>query len=126
MNKFRLLVEYLSKRMRMSHVYQPVMIMKLLSNQGKAKADEIAFDLVQNDLSQLEYYTERVNQMVGKVLRNNQIVSKEKNEYQLIGFEELSDEERKKLIELCSTKINEYKEKRGIQIWDHRRKIERL
>ncbi len=126
MNKFRLLEEYLSKRMRMSHVYQPVMIMKLLSNQGKAKADEIAFDLVQNDLSQLEYYTERVNQMVGKVLRNNQIVSKEKNEYQLIGFEELSDEERKKLIELCSTKINEYKEKRGIQIWDHRRKIERL
>ena len=49
MNKFRSLEEYLSKRMRMSHVYQPVMIMKLLSNQGKAKADEIAFDLVQND-----------------------------------------------------------------------------
>ncbi len=64
----------------MSHVYQPVMIMKLLSNQGKAKADEIAFDLVQNDLSQLEYYTERVNQMVGKVLRNNQIVSKKFNQ----------------------------------------------
>ncbi len=122
MNKFRLLEEYLSKRMRMSHVYQPVMIMKLLSNEGKAKADEIAFDLVQNDLSQLEYYTERVNQMVGKVLRNNQIVSKQKNEYQLIGFEELSDEERAKLIELCSNKIKEYKEKRGMQIWDHRRK----
>ena len=121
-NKFLLLEEYLSKRMRMSHVYQPVMIMKLLSNQGKAKADEIAFDLVQNDLSQLEYYTERVNQMVGKVLRNNQIVSKDKNEYQLIGFEELTDEERATLIELCSTKINEYKEKRGMQIWDHRRK----
>jgi hypothetical protein len=82
-NKYHLLADYLSKRMRMSHVYQPVMIMKLLSNQGKAKADEIALDLVQNDLSQLEYYTERVNQMVGKVLRNNQIVVKEKNEYPL-------------------------------------------
>ena len=121
-NKFLLLEEYLSKRMRMSHVYQPVMIMKLLSNQGKAKADEIAFDLVQNDLSQLEYYTERVNQMVGKVLRNNQIVSKDKNEYQLIGFDELSDKEREKLIHICSHKIKEYKEKRGMQIWDHRRK----
>lgn len=121
-NKYHVLAEYLSKRMRMSHVYQPVMIMKLLSNDGKAKADEIALDLVQNDLSQLEYYTERVNQMVGKVLRNNQIVAKEKGEYQLIGFEELSDYERQKLIDLCATKINEYKEKRGMLIWDHRRK----
>ncbi len=121
-NKYHELAEYLSKRMRMSHVYQPVMIMKLLSNQGKAKADEIALDLVQNDLSQVEYYTERVNQMVGKVLRNNQIVVKEGGEYQLIGFEELSDDEREKLIDLCATKINEYKEKRGMLIWDHRRK----
>jgi ATP adenylyltransferase len=108
--------------MRMSHVYQPVMIMKLLSNDGKAKADEIALDLVQNDLSQLEYYTERVNQMVGKVLRNNQIVAKAEGVYQLIGFEELSDGERQKLIDLCAVKINEYKEKRGMMIWDHRRK----
>ena len=44
MGKFHILAEYLSKRMRMSHVYQPVMIMKLLSNDGKAKADEIALD----------------------------------------------------------------------------------
>ncbi len=121
-NKYHVLAEYLSKRMRMSHVYQPVMIMKLLSNQGKAKADEIALDLVQNDLSQVEYYTERVNQMVGKVLRNNQIVAKEEGEYQLIGFDELSDDERLKLIDLCAIKINEYKEKRGMMIWDHRRK----
>ena len=121
-NKYHVLAEYLSKRMRMSHVYQPVMIMKLLSNQGKAKANEIALDLVQNDLSQVEYYTERVNQMVGKVLRNNQIVAKEGGEYQLIGFEKLSDDERLKLIDLCAIKINEYKEKRGMMIWDHRRK----
>jgi diadenosine tetraphosphate (Ap4A) HIT family hydrolase len=120
--KYHVLLEYLSKRMRMSHVYQPVMIMKLLSNDGKAKADEIALDLVQNDLSQLEYYTERVNQMVGKVLRNNQIVAKAESVYQLIGFDELSDDERQKLIDLCAIKIDEYKEKRGMMIWDHRRK----
>jgi diadenosine tetraphosphate (Ap4A) HIT family hydrolase/5-methylcytosine-specific restriction endonuclease McrA len=79
-------------------------------------------DLVQNDLSQLEYYTERVNQMVGKVLRNNQIVAKAEGVYQLIGFDQLSDDERQKLIDLCAIKINEYKEKHGMMIWDHRRK----
>jgi ATP adenylyltransferase len=122
MNKFQVLEEYLNKRMRMSHVYQPVMIMRLLENNGKAKANEIAVDLVQNDLSQLEYYIERVNQMVGKVLRNNQIVIKENTDYQLIGFDELSDIDRQKLIDICIKKIEEYKEKRGMLIWDHRRK----
>jgi diadenosine tetraphosphate (Ap4A) HIT family hydrolase/5-methylcytosine-specific restriction endonuclease McrA len=60
--------------------------------------------------------------MVGKVLRNNQIVAIAESEYQLIGFEELSDMERQKLIDLCAIKINEYKDKRGMMIWDHRRK----
>ena len=67
---FEKLRSYLIKNMRMSHVYQPVMIKHLLENSGRAKAEEIAIDLVQNDLSQVEYYTERVNSMVGKVLRN--------------------------------------------------------
>lgn len=86
---FEKLRPYLIKNMRMSHVYQPIMIKHLLENNGRAKAEEIAIDLVQNDLSQVEYYTERVNSIVGKVLRKNQIVVKEKNEYELIGQSEL-------------------------------------
>jgi hypothetical protein len=31
----------------------------LLIGHGSAKVEEIALDLVQNDLSQIEYYTER-------------------------------------------------------------------
>jgi len=119
---FKQIKEYLYNKMRMSHVYQPVMIRHLLEHGGKAKADEIAVDLVQNDYSQIEYYTERVNQMVGKVLRNNSVVVKDKNQYQLIGFEELNEEERKQLINICSDKIEEYKQKRGLLIWNHRRK----
>ena len=106
----------------MSHVYQPVMIKHLLENSGRAKAEEIAIDLVQNDLSQVEYYTERVNSMVGKVLRKNQIVVKVKNEYELIGYRDLKEKDKDELIELCQRKIEEYKQKRGMLIWDHRRK----
>jgi hypothetical protein len=98
------------------------MIKHLLENNGRAKAEEIAIDLVQNDLSQVEYYTERVNSMVGKVLRKNQIVVKEKNEYELIGYRDLKEIDKDELIELCQTKIEEYKQKRGMLIWDHRRK----
>ena len=119
---FEKLRTYLIKNMRMSHVYQPVMIKHLLENSGRAKAEEIAIDLVQNDLSQVEYYTERVNSMVGKVLRKNQIVVKENNEYELIGFSDLKERDKDELIQLCLTKIEEYKQKRGMLIWDHRRK----
>jgi ATP adenylyltransferase len=119
---FEKLRTYLIKNMRMSHVYQPVMIKHLLENSGRAKAEEIAIDLVQIDLSQVEYYTERVNSMVGKVLRKNQIVVKEKNEYELIGFSDLKERDKEELIQLCLTKIEEYKLKRGLLIWDHRRK----
>lgn len=122
MNIFEKLHAYLLKHMKMSHVYQPVMIKHLLEHDGHAKANEIAKDLVQNDLSQIEYYTERVNSMVGKVLKKNEVVSKSKDEYRLIGYENLSVEDKNKLILACEEKIEQYKIKRGIQIWDHRRK----
>jgi ATP adenylyltransferase len=122
MKIFDRLCSYLSTHMKMSHVYQPIMIKHLLENGGNAKANEIAIDLVQNDLSQIEYYTERVNAMVGKVLRKNEVVSKVKDDYFLVGYENLTEEERHKLILACSEKIEQYKIKRGILIWDHRRK----
>ena len=45
---------YLKEQMKMSHVYQPVMMRRLLIGSGTAKVAEIALDLVQNDLSQIE------------------------------------------------------------------------
>ena len=46
--------KYLQEQMKMSHVYQPVMLKRLLIGRGTAKVEEIALDLVQNDLSQIE------------------------------------------------------------------------
>jgi len=36
-------------------MYQPVMLKRLLSGHGSAKVEEIALDLVQNDLSQTDF-----------------------------------------------------------------------
>ncbi len=69
------LKRYLLEKMKMSHVYQPVMLKRLLLGDGSAKVEDIALDLVQNDLSQIEYYTDRVHNMVGRVLRKNGLVS---------------------------------------------------
>ena len=50
------LKDFLINRMRMSHIYQPVMLMTLLKNGGVASAESLAKDLLINDQSQMGYY----------------------------------------------------------------------
>ena len=70
--------------MRMSHIYQPVMLKTLLSNKGTASVEHIARDILSNDESQVDYYESITKKMVGKVLRNHDIVSKDKDTLLLI------------------------------------------
>ena len=106
----------------MSHVYQPVMIRNLLKNKGTADSAKIAKDLLAYDVSQVEYYQLITKNMVGKVLTNNRgITDKDGDSYQLNGFENLTKDQQKELIAICDSRIDEYIEKRGKNIWQHRR-----
>lgn len=119
------LKDFINNKMRMSHVYQPVMIKALLENNGILSVTEIAKLILQYDQSQVEYYENITKNMVGKVLRNHDIVSHINNNYKLVDFSILSDEEKKELIDLCTVKIDEYINKRGENIWEHRRRNRR-
>ena len=66
---------FLDNKMRMSHIYQPVMILKLLEN-GTAYRQEIAETILSYDESQKDYYEKITDNMVGRVLRNHKIVKK--------------------------------------------------
>lgn len=112
---------FLVEKMRMSHIYQPVMIKKLLEKEGQATDIEIANELLKFDPSQLEYYQSITNNMVGKVLRNHKIVEKNKKLYHLTNFENLSLEQINDLKIICENKIDTYIKKRGDAIWNHRR-----
>ena len=113
---------FLTTRMRMSHIYQPVMIKCLLEHGGVAADTVIAKELLQYDPSQLEYYQAITNRMVGKVLRNHRIVEKEKNLYSLTAYQNLTPEQKEELIGICEQKLDEYVKKRGDAIWEHRKK----
>jgi diadenosine tetraphosphate (Ap4A) HIT family hydrolase/5-methylcytosine-specific restriction endonuclease McrA len=113
--------DFVTHRMRMSHVYQPVMLMTLLENGGKASTREIARAVLDHDESQIEYYEKIVGNMVGRVLRNHGLVKKEGHEYVLCSDEKLSKQETAHLIELCHQKLTEYEAKRGERIWLHRK-----
>ena len=65
---------YIAETMRMSHVYQPVMLRVLLEQGGSASLTDIARALLSYDQSQVEYYELRTKSMVGRVLTANDIV----------------------------------------------------
>lgn len=105
-----------------SHIYQPVMIKALLANKGELYDKDIATELLKYDISQIEYYQNITNNMVGRVLRNREVVRKVPNRYQLPGYDELQPDEISNLIKICDEKIRQYIDKRGEAIWQHRKK----
>ena len=120
---FEKLHNFISTEMRMSQVYQPVMLLELLKNKGSASASQIAQAILNKDPTQIEYFTEIVRAMVGKVLTKNRgITERNGDQYSIIGANQLTDEQTRELTELCQQKILEFESKRGITVWNHRRR----
>ena len=80
------LEQYILNQMRMSHIYQPVMLKVLLENNGSASVEQIATSLLTYDQSQIEYYNLRTKKMVGKVLSNNSVVEPIKDGNSIKGY----------------------------------------
>lgn len=121
-DRAQLLRRFLLEEMRMSHIYQPVMIRELLRRGGTASTDAIARALLAEDRAQVDYYRLIVRNMVGRVLtRNRGIVEREKDSYRLDGFVGLAPSEISELEAICDQRITSYLEKRE-DPWSHRRK----
>jgi ATP adenylyltransferase len=121
-SSFRRLRDFIQKQMRMSHIYQPVMIRELLHGGGKASIRKIAGAFLARDESQLEYYEQITKNMPGKVLAKHGIVARDGDDYLLTtDLSLLSSTERNELVRLCDEAINAYLEKRGAAVYDHRR-----
>lgn len=121
---FPQLETYIRDQMRMSHVYQPVMLQVLLENGGTASTEDIAKALLSFDRSQVEYYEIRTKNMVGKVLTQNGVTEPIKEGRRIVGYrlatEDLSEQEITALVELCRQRLSAYIEQRGDGIWGHR------
>jgi len=126
--KYSELYDFIQNRMRMSHIYQPVMLAELIKAGGSSTVTNIARALLGHDTSQIEYYEHITKSMVGDVLTtNNSITEKIKDGRNIIGYRipdsgDLSSSETDELISLCMDKIDEYVGKHGKSIWSHRKK----
>lgn len=121
---FQQLETYIRDQMRMSHVYQPVMLQLLLENCGVASTEDVAKALLSYDRSQVEYYEIRTKNMVGKVLTQNGVIEPVKDGRRIVGYKlaasDLSEQETAALVELCRQRLSAYIAQRGDGIWGHR------
>jgi len=120
-DSFETLKEFLVKKMRMSHIYQPLMIKVLVERGGIATARQIAEVFLAHDESQIEYYEHITKIWPTKTLTHHGLIKRDGEKYHLtIDIRRLSDAQRTKLIYICDEKIRAYEEKRGQKIWEHR------
>ncbi len=111
--------------MKMQHIYQPVMIKKLIQSDGKATPKEIAKSFLAKDQSQIDYYAEITKIMPGKVLRKHKIVEYVEGIFKL-DLNNISDQQKEQLVKICDNKILQYEEKYGKTIWKHRARSSRV
>ena len=121
--KFDQLASFLHSQMRMSHVYQPAMLIELLRNGGSATATDVAKAILVHDPTQVGYYETITKRYPGRVLtQNRRLTEREGDTYRLRGFEELSGAEVGELIEICAEKLNDFLKSKAADPWNHRRK----
>lgn len=113
--------DFIDQKMRMSHIYQPVMLEALLTHGGTASIREIAAAILAHDESQLDYYEQIVKNMPGKVLASHGLVKRDGELYRFCDdASELTADERETLILRCREAVEAFKAKRTA-IWEHRR-----
>lgn len=114
--------EFISKKMTMSHIYQPVMLRTLISKGGVATTREIAAAFLGKDESQLEYYEAITKRMPGKVLASHGLVERTADGYRLLAdIAGMPKGQREELLRLCDRREAAYLERRGGAAYDHRR-----
>ena len=88
------LVDFVERRMRMSHIYQPVMLLTLLQHDGQCSETDIAKAISVHDPTQIEYYEAITRNMVGRVLTKHGVVKREGKHFSLLSARPLSKDQR--------------------------------
>lgn len=98
--------------MKMSGLYQPVIIKQLIQNDGKASLESIAKELATLDEEAIEDYVQKLKVHPKAVLKKHGIAEIQDNSYELRI--ELGDT-KNNLLSLCQEKIETFMEQRGIE-----------
>lgn len=113
------LIDFIRTRMRMSHIYQPVVIRSLLDSGNVATVRQLALDLLSSDEAQIRYYEDRIKKMPLPVLRRHGVISTERDGVVRLNVERMTFEERAELRAACDQAIGDFLSRRGLATWDN-------
>lgn len=107
--------------MRMSHIYQPLLIKILIDSGGVVTLRQLSNEFTKYDESQIRYYEDIIKKMPLKILKKHNVVAEEGKIIKLnTDFNKLTINDKAEIKKLCEQKIQEYISKRGLSIWDYR------
>jgi len=116
---FKGLKDFLTSKMKLAHIYQPLLIKSLLDSGGTATIRQIATIFLTQDESQILYYEKRLKEMPVKVLSRHGVVTKDGDLIKL-NVSNLTFKQKAELKKLCEEKLQKYVASRGLAIWDYR------
>lgn len=104
------LEDFIRHKMRMTHIYQPVMIKTLLESDNTATTDQIARRFLNHDDSEINYYKKITKKWPHTTLKKHGIISYKNDQYTLL-LDGATREQKKRLIELCDLRLSEFIDK---------------
>ena len=114
--EFANLEDFVTQRMRMSHVYQPLLIRLLVEAGGTATVRQLARGFAAADEAQVAYYEDRIKQMPIPVLKRHGVVDKD-GDLVSLNTKRLTFEQAVKLQAECNARIASFLAARGQDAW---------
>ena len=113
------LIDFLERKMVMSHVYQPLLVRALVDAGGVATVRQLAQVFLSQDESQLLYYEKRIKEMPLKVLKRHEVLTSD-GQLVALNTRNLTLEQKAHIRMICEQRLQSFVRKRGIGTWDYR------
>ena len=110
------LIDFVNNKMRMSHVYQPLVLEFLAQSGGKATLHQLATMMAAADEAAVSFYSNKINTMPIPVLRERGAVHSD-GDLIALTTDELTYEQRAALIAACESRIARFLAERGEGVW---------
>jgi ATP adenylyltransferase len=119
------LIEFIDNTMRMSHIYQPLLIQSLVESGGQATLRELAVKFLREEEAEIKEMMKTIKTMPVHVLsaknknRKKPIVEEKDGVVRLLA-KPADLKERAEILGACARKLHEYVARRGEGIWNHK------
>ena len=115
--KYEELIDFITNKMSMAHIYQPLLIKELVKCDGAATVRQLALAMLIMDESQIQDYKKKFKRWPEETLRKHGVLDRNK-ELVSLTTKPMTLEQKSEILQLCEQKICEYVRKRGDAIWD--------